>query len=92
MLTGIQLQRNEGIDAVIVDSVLRVRQGLQAPNQEHTDVSENDATSLAVPSESVPSIKEASEAQVHGANGTNGTNGVNGTHAVNGTAREQKVV
>ncbi|EUC31299.1 hypothetical protein COCCADRAFT_101684 [Bipolaris zeicola 26-R-13] len=90
---NVLLQRNEGIDAVIVDSVLRVRQGLQAPNQENTDVIENDATSLAVPpSESVPSIKEASEAQENRANGTTTcTNGVDGTHAVNGTAHEQKV-
>ncbi len=30
----LQLQKNEGIDAVIVDSVLKVRQGLQAPSQD----------------------------------------------------------
>lgn len=33
MLILMQLQEKEGIDAVIVDSVLSIRQGLQAPNE-----------------------------------------------------------
>jgi glycerophosphodiester phosphodiesterase len=65
-LTAQQLQRNEGIDAVIVDSVLKVRQGLQAPNQDSTNGAVNGA-SLVVPSEAVPTIKEASEALQNGA-------------------------
>jgi glycerophosphodiester phosphodiesterase len=56
VLTVPQVQRNEGIDAVIVDSVLRVRKGLQGPSQ-----GVNGAT-LVVPSDSVPTINEATEA------------------------------
>jgi glycerophosphodiester phosphodiesterase len=46
---------------VIVDSVLRVRKGLQGPNQ---DVATNgiEGAALAVPSLSVPTISEVSEA------------------------------
>jgi glycerophosphodiester phosphodiesterase len=56
-----QLQRNEGIDAVIVDSVLKVRKGLQGPSQDAGTNSVNGAT-LVVPPTSVPTINEASEA------------------------------
>ncbi|KAF1911732.1 Glycerophosphoryl diester phosphodiesterase family-domain-containing protein [Ampelomyces quisqualis] len=55
---NVMLQRNEGIDAVIVDSVLRVRKGLQGPNQE-ADINE---VSVAVPPNPIPPINEASEA------------------------------
>jgi glycerophosphodiester phosphodiesterase len=61
-----QLQRNEGIDAVIVDSVLKVRQGLQAPHQDSTNGFVNGA-SLVVPSESVPTIEKADEVLKNGA-------------------------
>jgi glycerophosphodiester phosphodiesterase len=46
---------------VIVDSVLRVRKGLQGPNQ---DVAANgiEGAALAVPSHSVPTPSEVSEA------------------------------
>jgi glycerophosphodiester phosphodiesterase len=56
-----QLQRNEGIDAVIVDSVLKVRKGLQGPNQDAGTNGVN-GTTLAVPPPSVPTINEAGEA------------------------------
>lgn len=59
----LQLQRNEGIDAVIVDSVLKVRKGLQGPSQ---DAKLNGAN-LAAPPSSVPTINEATEA-LHGLN------------------------
>ncbi|CAN9134132.1 Glycerophosphodiester phosphodiesterase [Alternaria arborescens] len=63
---NVLLQRNEGIDAVIVDSVLKVRQGLQDPNQDSTINGAVNGASLVVPSESVPTIKEASEAVQNG--------------------------
>ncbi|KAH7385787.1 Glycerophosphoryl diester phosphodiesterase family-domain-containing protein [Pyrenochaeta sp. MPI-SDFR-AT-0127] len=65
---NVMLQRNEGIDAVIVDSVLKVRQGLQAPNQDLGNGVTNGAT-LVVPSISVPTINEASEALLGRENG-----------------------
>ncbi|KAF1840675.1 GDPD-domain-containing protein [Cucurbitaria berberidis CBS 394.84] len=58
---NVMLQRNEGIDAVIVDSVLKVRQGLQAPGQAIAAGHTNGAT-LVVPSTSIPTINEAGEA------------------------------
>ncbi|KAF1936547.1 glycerophosphodiester phosphodiesterase GDE1 [Clathrospora elynae] len=58
---NVMLQRNEGIDAVIVDSVLKVRQGLQAPNQDVANGIMNEAA-LVMPSTSVPTINEAVEA------------------------------
>ncbi|KAL5116773.1 Glycerophosphocholine phosphodiesterase [Pleosporales sp. CAS-2024a] len=73
---NVKLQRNEGIDAVIVDSVLRVRKGLQGPSQDGSTNGINGA-SLVVPS-SVPTISEATEV----------LEGVN----VNGQLSEQKVV
>jgi glycerophosphodiester phosphodiesterase len=54
------VQRNEGIDAVIVDSVLKVRKGLQGPTQEASTYGINGAT-IVVPSTSVPTINESSE-------------------------------
>ncbi|KAF2855944.1 glycerophosphocholine phosphodiesteras-like protein Gde1 [Plenodomus tracheiphilus IPT5] len=66
---NVNLQRNEGIDAVIVDSVLKVRQGLQAPNQDHVEGGTNGTTLV------VPSIKEVSDAP----NGTAPSGQTNGT-------------
>jgi glycerophosphodiester phosphodiesterase len=57
----LQLQRNEGIDAVIVDSVLKVRKGLQGPSQDGSVNGVNGAP-LVMPTTSVPTIKEAAEA------------------------------
>jgi glycerophosphodiester phosphodiesterase len=57
----LQLQKNEGIDAVIVDSVLKVRKGLQGPNQEASTDSVHGA-SLVVPPNPFHPINEASEA------------------------------
>jgi glycerophosphodiester phosphodiesterase len=56
------VQRNEGIDAVIVDSVLRVRKGLQGPSQ-NASTNGVDGATLVVPSSSasVPTINEAAE-------------------------------
>ncbi|KAL6704796.1 Glycerophosphocholine phosphodiesterase [Coniothyrium glycines] len=67
---NVMLQRNEGIDAVIVDSVLRVRQGLQAPNQDLSN-GISDGVALVVPAASVPTIVEAGQALQHGV--TNGS-------------------
>ncbi|KAI8941427.1 hypothetical protein NX059_002649 [Plenodomus lindquistii] len=53
---NVNLQRDEGIDAVIVDSVLKVRQGLQAPNQNRLNNGGTNGTTVVV-----PSIKEVSE-------------------------------
>jgi len=54
---NVNLQRDEGIDAVIVDSVLKVRQGLQAPNQNGNA----NALTLAVPtSEQVSKLSSQS--------------------------------
>jgi glycerophosphodiester phosphodiesterase len=64
----IQLQKNEGIDAVIVDSVLKVRQGLQAPNQDAA-AGVTSGTTLVVPQTSVPTITEANEVLQAGQNG-----------------------
>ncbi|EAT77585.1 hypothetical protein HBH56_208640 [Parastagonospora nodorum] len=58
---NVNLQRNEGIDAVIVDQVLKVRKGLQGPSQDGITNGVNGA-SLVVPTTSVPTIKEAAEA------------------------------
>ncbi|KAH8731241.1 Glycerophosphoryl diester phosphodiesterase family-domain-containing protein [Phaeosphaeriaceae sp. PMI808] len=58
---NVMLQRNEGIDAVIVDSVLRVRKGLQGPKQD-VGIEEGHGPALVVPAvSSVPTINEAGE-------------------------------
>jgi glycerophosphodiester phosphodiesterase len=67
LLIVIQLQKNEGIDAVIVDSVLKVRQGLQAPNQDAAAGVTNGTTFL-VPQTSVATITEANEVLQAGQN------------------------
>jgi len=72
---NVLLQRNEGIDAVIVDSVLKVRQGLQAPHQDSTNGVVNGA-SLVVPSESVPTIKQADEVLQNSTKSKTAANGV----------------
>jgi glycerophosphodiester phosphodiesterase len=48
------LQKNEGIDAVIVDSVLQVRRGLQAPSQDAA--SGVSGAALVVSGNAVPTI------------------------------------
>jgi glycerophosphodiester phosphodiesterase len=55
------VQSKEGIDAVIVDSVLKVRKGLQGPNQAARANGAN-GTSLVVPQASVPTINETTDA------------------------------
>jgi glycerophosphodiester phosphodiesterase len=55
------VQSKEGIDAVIVDSVLKVRKGLQSPNQAARANGAN-GTSLVVPQASVPTINETTDA------------------------------
>jgi glycerophosphodiester phosphodiesterase len=61
------LQKNEGIDAVIVDSVLQVRRGLQAPGHDGP-VGVNGAA-VIVPEDSVPTIKEVTEVSQDGVSG-----------------------
>ncbi|KAF2833303.1 glycerophosphodiester phosphodiesterase GDE1 [Ophiobolus disseminans] len=58
---NVMLQKKEGIDAVIVDSVLKVRKGLQGPNQD-TGTNDTNGVTLTVPPTSVPTINEACEA------------------------------
>jgi glycerophosphodiester phosphodiesterase len=68
-LTVTQLQQNEGIDAVIVDSVLQVRRGLQAPGHNGAVAANGvNGAALAVPGHSVPTIKEATEVSQDGVN------------------------
>lgn len=59
MLTFMQLQEKEGIDAVIVDSVLSIRQGLQAPDEAKA----NGTSSTAIPTHppNIPVINEGHE-------------------------------
>ncbi|OAL50826.1 GDPD-domain-containing protein [Pyrenochaeta sp. DS3sAY3a] len=49
---NVMAQTTEGIDAVIVDSVLKIREGLQAPKK-----------GVLIPAEAVPTIIEAAEPQ-----------------------------
>lgn len=54
-----QLQEKEGIDAVIVDSVLSIRQGLQAPDE--TKSNGTNGTTLPIHPPPIPIIKEGNE-------------------------------
>lgn len=54
-----QLQEKEGIDAVIVDSVLSIRQGLQAP--EEAKFNGTNGTSLPIHPPPIPVIEEGNE-------------------------------
>ena len=54
-----QLQEKEGIDAVIVDSVLSIRQGLQAPDA--TQSNGTNGTTLPIHPSPIPVIKEVNE-------------------------------
>lgn len=54
-----QLQEREGIDAVIVDSVLSIRQGLQAPDE--AKFSGTNGTALPIHGPSISVIKEGNE-------------------------------
>ncbi|KAJ4316398.1 Glycerophosphocholine phosphodiesterase [Neodidymelliopsis sp. IMI 364377] len=56
---NVRLQEKEGIDAVIVDSVLSIRQGLQAP--EETKLNGPHATTLPIHPPPIPVIKESNE-------------------------------
>jgi glycerophosphodiester phosphodiesterase len=58
-LNKTQLQEKEGIDAVIVDSVLSIRQGLQAPDE--AKFNEINATGLPIHPPPIPVIKEDNE-------------------------------
>ncbi|KAH7085835.1 Glycerophosphoryl diester phosphodiesterase family-domain-containing protein [Paraphoma chrysanthemicola] len=57
---NVRIQKNEGIDAVIVDSVLKVRKELQGPSQNATTNGTNGVIH-EVPSIVVPTITETSE-------------------------------
>ncbi|UPX10729.1 Glycerophosphodiester phosphodiesterase [Ascochyta rabiei] len=56
---NVRLQEKEGIDAVIVDSVLSIRQGLQAPDE--ANLSGTHVTTLPISSPPIPVIKEGNE-------------------------------
>lgn len=56
-----KLQRQEGIDAVIVDSVLRVRKELQGPEQA-ADANGVNGGAAVVSSTSIPVITETNDA------------------------------
>ncbi|EDU44462.1 UgpQ Glycerophosphoryl diester phosphodiesterase [Pyrenophora tritici-repentis] len=55
---NVLLQRSEGIDAVIVDSVLKVRQGLQAPNHDATTNGAVNGAAIVVPEDTASIAKE----------------------------------
>ncbi|KAH6614897.1 Glycerophosphoryl diester phosphodiesterase family-domain-containing protein [Boeremia exigua] len=56
---NVRLQEKEGIDAVIVDSVLSIRQGLQAPSE--TKINRINGGPLPIHPPPIPVIKEGNE-------------------------------